>query len=112
MTHRTIPLFPVLFARAGVVAAAGTVARALCVAAFDIIKVDFSVIKFINLFYKPLANLVILLHINLHSAAKASAQIEMKADGWRRNLIFILYTIYEERQTTTHVEVSRRGTSC
>jgi hypothetical protein len=52
------------------------------------------------------------LHINLHSAAKASAQIEMKADGWRRNLIFILYTIYEERQTTTHVEVSRRGTSC
>lgn len=51
-------------------------------------------------------------HIILHSAAKASAQIEMKADGWRRNLIFILYTIYEERQTTTHVEVSRRGTSC
>ena len=70
VTHRTIPLFPVLFARAGVVAAAGTVARALCVAAFDIIKVDFSAINFINLFYKPLANLVILLHIitSFHSS--------------------------------------------
>ena len=60
------------------------------------------------LFYRFLESV----HFNLHSAAKASAQIEMKAGGKRHFVTNLLYTVCEERHTTTHGRRSRRCASC